>query len=79
MERRLAAILAADLDGYSRLMAADEAGALAAVVRLPGATICDGRRFGAALAAVWGLAHPRPQPISPASPTGPPAGLSRAF
>ena len=29
MERRLAAILAADMVGYSRLMAADEAGTLA--------------------------------------------------
>lgn len=29
MERRLAAILAADVAGYSRLMAADEAGTLA--------------------------------------------------
>ncbi|MEE4235822.1 MAG: adenylate/guanylate cyclase domain-containing protein, partial [Anderseniella sp.] len=31
MERRLAAILAADVAGYSRLMSADEAGTLAAV------------------------------------------------
>ena len=31
MERRLAAILAADVVGYSRLMAADEAGTLAAL------------------------------------------------
>ncbi len=31
MERRLAAILAADVVGYSRLMEADEAGTLAAV------------------------------------------------
>ena len=34
MERRLAAILAADVVGYSRLMAADEAGTLARVSRL---------------------------------------------
>ena len=33
MERRLAAILAADVVGYSRLMAADEAGTLAALKR----------------------------------------------
>ena len=31
MERRLAAILAADVVGYSRLMGADEAGTLAAL------------------------------------------------
>ena len=31
MERRLAAILAADVVGYSRLMGADEAGTLAAM------------------------------------------------
>jgi adenylate cyclase len=31
MERRLAAILAADVVGYSRLMEADEAGTLAAL------------------------------------------------
>lgn len=30
MERRLAAILAADIAGYSRIIGADEAGALAA-------------------------------------------------
>jgi TolB-like protein/class 3 adenylate cyclase len=34
MERRLAAILAADLVGYSRLMGEDEAGTLAALTRL---------------------------------------------
>jgi adenylate cyclase len=33
MERRLAAILAADVVGYSRLMGADEAGSLAAALR----------------------------------------------
>jgi adenylate cyclase len=33
MERRLAAILAADVVGYSRLMEADEVGALGALVR----------------------------------------------
>src|ERR1700682_3376969 len=33
VERRLAAILAADVVGYSRLMAADEAGTLAALKR----------------------------------------------
>ncbi len=31
MERRLAALLAADMVGYSRLMEADEAGVLAAL------------------------------------------------
>ena len=34
MERRLAAILAADVAGYSRLMAADEAGTLARLNQL---------------------------------------------
>lgn len=34
MERRLAAILAADVVGYSRLMGADEAGTLAHLKRL---------------------------------------------
>ena len=34
MERRLAAILAADVVGYSRLMAADEAGTLRALKAL---------------------------------------------
>jgi class 3 adenylate cyclase len=34
MERRLAAILAADVVGYSRLMEADEAGTLAALKSL---------------------------------------------
>ena len=34
MERRLAAILAADVVGYSRLMGADEAGTLAALRKL---------------------------------------------
>ena len=33
VERRLAAILAADVVGYSRLMGADEAGTLAALKR----------------------------------------------
>jgi adenylate cyclase len=33
VERRLAAILAADVAGYSRLMSADEEGTLAAVKR----------------------------------------------
>jgi adenylate cyclase len=33
-QRRLAAILAADVAGYSRLMAADEAGTLAQLRRL---------------------------------------------
>jgi adenylate cyclase len=33
VERRLAAILAADVVGYSRLMGADEAGALATLNR----------------------------------------------
>jgi class 3 adenylate cyclase len=32
MERRLAAILAADVVGYSRLMEADESGTLAALI-----------------------------------------------
>ena len=32
MERRLAAILAADVVGYSRLMEADEAGTLASLM-----------------------------------------------
>ncbi len=32
MERRLAALLAADVVGYSRLMGADEAGTLAALM-----------------------------------------------
>ncbi len=35
MERRLAAILAADMVGYSRLMEADEAGVLAALTGEP--------------------------------------------
>ena len=34
MERRLAAILAADVAGYSRLMGQDEAGAIAALKSL---------------------------------------------
>ena len=34
MERRLAAILAADVVGYSRLMGEDEAGTLSALTRL---------------------------------------------
>lgn len=34
MERRLTAILAADVAGYSRLMTADEAGTLAALKSL---------------------------------------------
>ena len=36
MERRLAAILAADVAGYSRLMGADETGTLAALRQLRG-------------------------------------------
>ena len=36
MERRLAAILAADIAGYSRLMGADETGTLAALRQLRG-------------------------------------------
>jgi adenylate cyclase len=36
MERRLAAILAADIAGYSRLMGADETGNLAALRQLRG-------------------------------------------
>ena len=36
MERRLAAILAADVVGYSRMMEADEAGTLAASVLVGG-------------------------------------------
>ncbi len=39
MERRLAAIVAADLVGYSRLMGEDEAGTIAAVSRLLKATV----------------------------------------
>ena len=39
MERRLAAILAADMVGYSRLMAADEAGTLARLTALRGTLI----------------------------------------
>jgi TolB-like protein/class 3 adenylate cyclase len=39
MERRLAAILAADVAGYSRLMAADEAGTLARLNQLRGEVI----------------------------------------
>ena len=47
--RRLAAILAADVAGYSRLMAADEAGTLAALREVwtghfnPAVTNCRGR------------------------------------
>ncbi len=37
MERRLAAILAADVVGYSRLLGADEAGTNLAMARLAGA------------------------------------------
>src|SRR5262245_66120568 len=37
--RRLAAILAADVAGYSRLMAADEAGTLARLIQLRAETI----------------------------------------
>lgn len=47
MERRLAAILAADVVGYSRLMGADEAGTLAALRDLTAAVIgpaCSGNR-----------------------------------
>ncbi len=36
MERRVAAILAADIDGYSRLMSYDEAGTLADLKRQRG-------------------------------------------
>jgi TolB-like protein/class 3 adenylate cyclase/DNA-binding SARP family transcriptional activator len=39
MERRLAAILAADIVGYSRLIAADEAGTLSAIAGFRGAAI----------------------------------------
>ena len=43
VQRRLAAILAADVSGYSRLMGEDEEGTLAALTSLRGA-----RRNGAA-------------------------------
>jgi adenylate cyclase len=53
-QRRLAAILAADVAGYSRLMAADEAGTLALLKRLRAEVIepkiieFDGRIVGSA-------------------------------
>ena len=49
VERRLAAILAADVAGYSRLMGADEEGMLAAlkaIRRESSAPKIAGRRFG---------------------------------
>ncbi len=42
MERRLTAILAADVVGYSRLMGADEAGTLAAFTAIR-ADLVDGK------------------------------------
>ena len=47
MERRLAAILAADVVGYSRRMGADEAGTMARRHSLRAEVICQRRRQNA--------------------------------
>ena len=65
VERRLAAILAADVAGYSRLMEADEEGTLAALRairrervahRIGQLAVADIARLNVALALVMGLA-----------------------
>ena len=45
IKRRLAAILAADVAGYSRLMGADEIGTLAALYRFLAALFCKYRKY----------------------------------
>jgi class 3 adenylate cyclase len=58
MEPRLAAILAADFVGYSRLTGADEGGTLAALRRLRAEVAVSARMFSQTLARIARLRAP---------------------